>query len=209
MSVQVVDPFGLVDEPALAAALDPATMCRRFASADFRPSRAGEAVVLRAIRAVRHKPGQRYVIEYDVEVASAGKPMTIIGKVRTRHPPRTTYRLVKRLREAGFSDESADGIAVPKPLGVFAELGMWLQRKVPGRRATELLLEPRAIELMVKIAEAAHKLHCAKVPAKRTHTMADELRILRERLSAVAQEQPRLAGRIGRLLAACERIGAP
>jgi aminoglycoside phosphotransferase (APT) family kinase protein len=38
--------------------------------------------------------------------------------------------------------------------------------------------------------------------------MADELRILHERLPLVTREQPRWAGRIERLLKACDRLGA-
>lgn len=212
MSIQVLDPFRIANDPALpgaiGAALDPTTMYRRFASFDFLPSRAGKAVTLRAIRAVRHKPGQRCVIEYDIELSSGDEPLTVIGKIRARHRPETAHGLMASLWKAGFSDRSEDGIAVPQPLGVFADLGMWLQRKVPGQVAAELLLESGATRLVEKIAEAAYKLHCAMVPAKRNHTMADELRILRERLSAVAHDHPQWAGRIGRLLEACERLGA-
>ncbi len=212
MSVQVLDSLRIADDPALSGgittALDPTAMSRRFASPDFLPSRAGKAVTLQAIRVARHKRGRRCVIEYDVEIRGASERLTVIGKIRARHNPRRAHELAARLREAGFSERSEDGIGVPEPLGVFADLGMWLQRKVPGRAATELLLEPAATRLVEKIAEAAHKLHCARIPAKRTHTMVDELRVLRERLSEVAQKQPRWAARIGRLLVACERLGA-
>src|SRR5256712_7362784 len=85
---------------------------------------------------------------------------------------------------------------------------MWLQRKVPGRPATDLLAAPVGVALARKIAEAAHKLHRAAVPADRRHTMADELRILHECLPTVARLESRWAGRIERLLDASTRLGA-
>jgi len=64
-----------------------------------------------------------------------------------------------------------------------------------------------------RLAEAAHKLHVADVPARREHTVADELRILHERLDALPAQRPDLGvGRgghpLGRLLAACDRLAA-
>src|SRR5207244_5411173 len=91
-------------------------------------------------------------------------------------------------------------ISVPEPAGTVPAFRMWLQRKVPGRPATDLLAAPAGVALARKIAEAAHKLHKAGVPADRRHTMADELRILHECLPTVARLESRWAGRIERLL---------
>jgi aminoglycoside phosphotransferase (APT) family kinase protein len=85
---------------------------------------------------------------------------------------------------------------------------MWLQRKVQGRVATDLLAATGGEDLVRRIAEAAHKLHRAGVLAKRRHTMADEVRILHERLPSVARSEPRWEGRIERLLDACDHLGA-
>src|SRR5207247_2408874 len=85
---------------------------------------------------------------------------------------------------------------------------MWFQHKVPGVVATRLLADARGVVLARRIAEAIHKLHQAGIPTHRRHTMADELRILRERLSLVAQMQPQWAERLEHLLDACDRLGA-
>jgi aminoglycoside phosphotransferase (APT) family kinase protein len=79
---------------------------------------------------------------------------------------------------------------------------------VQGQVATDLLAAPGGEDLVRRIAEAAHKLHRAGVLAKRRHTMNDELRILHERLPSVARSEPQWAGRIERLLDACDRLGA-
>ena len=85
---------------------------------------------------------------------------------------------------------------------------MWLQRKVPGHPATDLLPGPDGARLARRIAEAAHKLHEAGVPAGRRHTIGDELRILDRCLARVAAEHSALATRLARLRIACERIAA-
>src|SRR2546428_5003261 len=85
---------------------------------------------------------------------------------------------------------------------------MWLQRKVPGRPATDLLAAPAGVALARKIAEAACKLHRAGVPAERRHTMADELNILKTRLPAVAPPGSLWGRRVARLLDAADRLGA-
>src|SRR5207247_7874212 len=85
---------------------------------------------------------------------------------------------------------------------------MWLQRKVPGRAATDFLAAPEGLALARMIAEAAFKVHGAGIPTERRHTMADELEILRTHLSTVAPQGSRWAARIARLVDAADRLGA-
>jgi hypothetical protein len=196
----VVDPA----LPTLAAALDPE---RAQAALARLPALAG-AGPLTSIRVVRHKPGRRCLLAYDL--AGYG---TVLGKVQRHRYGKSGYRLLAALRAAGF-DGGEDGIAVPEPLGVIGEFRMWLQREVPGRPATEAIGDSGAERLAQRVSEAAHKLHTAGVPAERRHTAEDEVRILHQCLGRVAAADDRLARRIGRLLHACERAagtlaGAP
>ena len=164
-----------------------------------------------AIRVIRHKPGRRCLIEYDLEIENpdaSSQVITLIGKVRAKGTDISSYQLQQSLCNAGFSDDSEDGISVPEPMGIVPEFQMWLQRTVPGKIATQLLPEPNAIPLAQRIAEAAYKLHQAGIPPKRRHRMADELRILHERLPMVAQLYPQWARRLERVLEACENLGA-
>jgi hypothetical protein len=214
MGIPVSDPFGAAGDPempSLALALDPVEVQRQFGS--HLPHLSGEhgVVRLRAIRVTRYKPGRRCLIEYDTEVERAeGAPevTTLIGKVRARRSGKSGYRLLSALWGNGFSADSQDGISVPEPIGVVPACRLWLQRKVPGRMATDLLMTPDSAALTQRIAEAAYKLHRAGVPTKRRHTMADELRILREHLSRLAQTKPQWAERLERLLDASWRLGA-
>jgi hypothetical protein len=214
VDVALIDPLGVTNDPAmssLAAALDPAEVRRRFRGRLRRVTGENGLPRLRTIRVTRYKPGRRCVIEYDLEVErpdAAPEMVTLIGKVRRLRSGKSGYRLLSALWEAGFGADSADGITVAEPIGVVPEFRMWLQRKVQGQVATDLLAAPGGEDLVRRIAEAAHKVHRAGVLAKRRHTMNDELRILHERLPSVARSEPRWAGRIQRLLDACDRLGA-
>ena len=214
VDVALIDPLGVSNDPAmstLAAALDPAEVRRRFRGRLRRVTGENGLPRLRTIRVTRYKPGRRCVIEYDLEVErpdAAPEMVTLIGKVRRLRSGKSGYRLLSALWEAGFGADSADGITVAEPIGVVPEFRMWLQRKVQGQVATDLLAAPGGEDLVRRIAEAAHKVHRAGVLAKRRHTMNDELRILHERLPSVARSEPRWAWRIQRLLDACDRLGA-
>lgn len=191
--------------PTLAAALDPV---RAQAALALLPALAG-AGPLTSIRVVRHKPGRRCLVAYDL--AGYG---TVYGKVQRRRYGKSGYRLLAALRAAGFDDDAEDGISVPEPLGVIGEFRMLVQRAVPGRPATEALGDGGAERLARRVAQAAHKLHAAGVPPERRHTPGDEMRILHECLGGMAVADAGLRRRIDRLLDACARAartlaGAP
>jgi aminoglycoside phosphotransferase (APT) family kinase protein len=82
---------------------------------------------------------------------------------------------------------------------------MWLQRKVRGTLASELLPSPKGVSLARRIAKAIHKVHQAQVPTDRSHTIADELAILHECLPGL---NPAWATRIEAILAACDKLAA-
>lgn len=199
--VPVHDPFGVADDPRmpfLAGVLDPFEAGRRL-----RPCWRGN-VRLRAIRVTRYKPGRRCLIEYALE--ADGGPVTLVGKSRAKGADRTADGVMRALRAAGLREEGRGGVCVPEPLGVVAEFRMTVQRKVPGVPAGPLLLADGGPELAGRVAEAAHRLHTAGVPSARSHTMADELRILRGRFAALADGRPGWAARLDRLLGGCERL---
>jgi len=212
--IRVKDRYGVVGDPelpTLRVALDPAEVKRRFKHGLPRLAGRKGVVRVRRIRVVRHKPGRRCVVEYDLRVERPDAPreaLTVVGKVRSGRSGAGAYRLLDSLWHTGFDDESPDGISVPEPISVVKELDMWLQRKAPGIPATDLLGGPDGVVLARRIAEAAYKLHQTRVRIERTHDMADELRILRECLRTVARSEPRFAERTQRLLDACGRLGA-
>jgi hypothetical protein len=195
----------------MAQALNPLDVHQQFRRqlSDFIGE--GGRLDLLGIRAVRHKMGRRCLVEYDVAVERPGEQpqvMALIGKARARGLDKATYDTVSALWRSGFGGEPEDGIGVPEPAGTVPRFQMWLHRKVPGVPATQLLASREGADLAGRIAEAAHKLHAARVRPQKRHSMADELRILHERLPLVSQMRPEWAGRIERLLAACDRLGS-
>jgi hypothetical protein len=185
--------------PFLPEALDVAVAAIRLRAATH------SGLSVNAARLTRHKPGRRFMIEYDVELD--GRALTLIGKARAKGLDRRTCELQRRLDESSFGPGSPDGIRVPATAGVVPEWHMWLQHKVPGRPLTELLFQPEGAALCARAAEAAHRFHSCGIEPARRHTVEDELRILHERLGEVAQLWPEWAGRLQRVRARCEQWG--
>jgi aminoglycoside phosphotransferase (APT) family kinase protein len=208
-SPKVEDCYGVAADPQMPFvrnALDPTEVCRRLAPLAVRLPGAKFPIGLRAIRVTRYKPQRRGMVEY--ELAGDGGFVTIIGKARAKGLDRRTHRLVESLRRAGFDESATDCICVPRPLGTVPAWEMWFQEKVAGVVATPLLAGPDGPRLAGRIAEAIHKLHKTGVPTHRTHTMADEMRILSERLGELARARPAWSSRLERIVGACARLAA-
>jgi len=211
VTVEVLDPFDAAADPALptvALALDPERASRKLRHLARLTGPSG-AAHLRAIRVTRHKPGRRCVIEYDLDTENSDAPegrVTLVGKIRAARYGNVGYRLLSAFWEAGFDTESADRISVPEPIASVAKFRMWLQRKVPGLRATDVLAGPDGLGHARRIAEAARKIHRARVPTSARHTMADEVRILSECFARMASAESRYAARLRSLLAGCAEL---
>ncbi|WP_414562127.1 MULTISPECIES: aminoglycoside phosphotransferase family protein [unclassified Anabaena] len=161
---------------------------------------------LQKVEVIRHKPGRRCLIKYEL-INNSGQIITLIGKVRAKGTDFHSYELQKSLWEQGFADNSADGISVPEPVGIIPQWQMWLQRQVEGKIATQLLTPNNNILLANKVAEAAHKLHQTNIPPRRSHTISDELQILQERITLVMQQYPQWQKRLEEILAASNHLG--
>ncbi|AFZ34479.1 aminoglycoside phosphotransferase [Stanieria cyanosphaera PCC 7437] len=205
-NVFVSDPFNSANDPKmpfLAEALNPIKVQKYLTKALFNQFK---NIQLHAIRVIRHKLGRRCAIAYELTVDT--QSLVIIGKARAKGLDHHSYELQRSLWQAGFSEDSSDGISVPEPLGIIPEWQMWLQKKVPGTIATDLLPGTEGVAIASKIAEAAHKLHQTGIFTRRCHTMSDELNILHERLPQVAQQYPQWEKRLEQILSKCDRLGA-
>ena len=206
--VPVVDSFGISMDskmPFLVNALDPGTVQEQFDRHLIHPDRRRSQFRLIAIRVTRHKPGRRCLIEYDVEQDGCSHLVTLVGKARLKGVDQATYHLQKALWNDGFGRDELDAVQVPEPVGIIPCLHLWLQRKVPGQPASLLLAGAGAEELAGRIARSINEIHQAKVPASRRHSISDELRILRERLSIVEEMHPEWSKRVKQIYSACEK----
>ncbi len=211
MIARVLDPSGAAaDEriPFLRAALDPSVVQSRFRRVPELEARV-PGLLVRSVRVLRHKPGRRCLIEYELARPDrTAVPSFVLGKVRARGADLRTYELARRLVKCGFGPRSADGVSIPEPLGVVPELGMWLQARLCGRPSTLLLPGSDGIRVCGRLGDALHKLHRARASPERTHTISDEVATLREHLQAIARERPEWAPRLNRVVAACVRAAS-
>jgi hypothetical protein len=167
----------------------------------------------REVNSTRYKPNRRCLVEYEVEVKkdwnNPHNIITLLGKARSKGPDFTTYNLVRDLWSSGFDSDSTDFISVPQPIGIIPELNMWFQKKIPGIPAIDLLVRSNhnSLHLAGRIAEAIDKVHRTDNPNNhREHTIFDELKILDERVTKVAEEKPFWKNRIERLLDGCHDL---
>jgi hypothetical protein len=226
-NVFVSDPFNIAADPKmpfLAEAIDPIKVQKCLTKS---LAYKFKNIQLHGIRVIRHKPGRRCAIAYEITIKTPSKQgrnsffncnlfsllpskqfLVIIGKARAKGLDRHSYELQRSLWNGEFTEDCTEGIAVPEPLGIIPPWQMWLQKKVPGTVTTDLLAGIDGVSLASKIAEAAHKLHQTGIFPRRCHTMADELSILRDRLPKVAQQYPQWEKRLERILQKCVRLGA-
>jgi hypothetical protein len=162
-------------------------------------------------RLIRNKGDRRALIRY----TTTSGPM--IGKLRANHRATTPFLLLQSLRAVGFDDNSMDCIRVPEPVAAFSDLGLWVQRLVPGTPMVDLLEEPLTplpqgaawlSTLGRRAAEAAHKIHTSGIPTRRTHYIENELQILAQRFTNLSQQRPLLASRLDHLLTKLRQIAA-
>ena len=159
-----------------------------------------------ATNLLRHKLGRRALIEYRIDTDHG--PLTLLGKIQAKGTDYTSYYIQQTLWNHGFDDNSADGYSVPEPVGVIPEWRMWLQHKVPGVLATELLPTDSGVAVCRRIAGLAHKLHSIPMPTAKQQTLTDELTILQDRLPQVVQKYPHWQPRIENTLAMCNQLVA-
>lgn len=208
----VIDPFDVRRDkqmPFLNNALDPGEVQRAFArSLPCVMEKPGQ-YSLRTVRVLQYKPQRRCQIEYVLEswpAESLGHATILLGKARAKGLNPETFNVMVDLWKAGFHATSADGVSIAEPIAVLPQFEMWMERKVQGKPATELLTESTGIELSGRLAEAIYKLHQIDIPTDRSHTMADEMRILHEQLALVAESRPEWTSRIASILDACDDL---
>ncbi len=196
--------------PFLSDVSDPETIMAHFgpligvggSKGEIRPT---------ALSVRRHKPGRRCLIEVRFNRTTPGKPdrsISVLGKVRAKGLDMASFRAYQALYRGEFGPASGDGIMIPEPLGHIRPFRMWVQRTIPGSTATTFSPHPTGPIVARRIARALAKLHACPVRPERTHTLEDELNILRTRLPKAGEIRTAWASRIDAILSACDRLAA-
>lgn len=209
---QVSNSYRMVEDPLLKElilALDPEEVAEQFnRELDYFKKRDTQ-FILKQIRVSRYKKGRRVLIEYDLKLFDkhgAQRDKTFIGKIRSRHSPKTAYKLLQVFWQEGFHKKNPERIAVSRPIGIIPKFNMWLQEKVEGDLLTDLLDSQQALKLMKKAACTAYRIHQAKIKTEKKHTLEDELRLLEKYLNLAAEKKPAFKIRIKKLFAQCRKL---
>ena len=140
---------------------------------------------------VRHKPGRRALVRYELTDAS-GARHTLLGKLRAKGLDRRTPALHDALRACGFDGNGVSGVGVPRAVGVISHLGLWLQELVPGVGLDHFLAPEADTAPFARTGAALAALHRGGPTETRRWMMADEMSVLERALDE--------AGTCGRIL---------
>jgi aminoglycoside phosphotransferase (APT) family kinase protein len=168
---------------------------------------------LQACRIVRHKPGRRAIIHYQIVDPVHRQQLEVLGKYGKHGVNRAGFDYQKLLWQQGWHDTAP--FTVPEPLALLPEWNIWLQRRVDATALTERLIpsEARLAELGTLVGRALAALHQHRglqlAVAAKTWRIADELAVLRKGLCKVAALYPHWQTRLAHLLRACEHISLP
>lgn len=165
---------------------------------------------LESIDLIRHKPEKRFLIKYLINIKNSdsdtGQKLSVLGKSRLKGLDVKTYEVIKRLWSNGFGPAATDNIEVPEPVGMIPELNMWLQKKIDGRSFFDVLREENSSKLCKQISLALIKLSKYDELTKKTHSISDELSILKTRLDVLANEKPQWSKDINKIMEDCIRL---
>jgi aminoglycoside phosphotransferase (APT) family kinase protein len=154
------------------------------------------------IAVVRHKPGRRCVIRYDVAVAETGgrREETWYGKTFASRRGARVHAVHSAIAGAGAL---GPGVRVAEPVAYVPALDLTLLRAVPGQPAAPALAAG-ATGLAERLADALHALHSSELALPRVHGLEAELAPLAERTRRLGERCPPLAAAAERCLAAVE-----
>lgn len=148
---------------------------------------------------LRHKPGRRGLIAFDVRTDTATERW--LGKVRARGTDLRAAAIHERLWSAGAR-------CIPEPLGVVPAAHMTLQRAVPGIPLLQALTQggsPSA--LGTAVADTLHAFHSLPVDPDRHWSLEDELSVLGERAAALRARLPGRSLQLARIYDALMDVG--
>lgn len=119
-----------------------------------------DAWTLQPVRVLRHKAGRRALLEYRLHPSadSEAQEQILLGKLRFKGADRHGFRVQQALYARGFD---LPWLAVPEALAILPEQKLWLQRKVPGIMATQLIRPGSSTDLATRIGRALAALHHA------------------------------------------------
>ncbi len=181
-------------KPLLESAIDP-EQCQHWFE---RYLTAYKLLNIEHIKVIRYKAGKRALVEYRL-LTDSGK-VTLLGKIRAKGLHRSIYKVNHQLHEQRHTLLNDAGWQVPPPLCMIPDGNMWLQQKVPGIEFTQLLEDAEQAKAVAKrIAKMSYSLHHSGIKTAKSHSIIQELEVLKHQLCQVAEKQPELKTKIHEL----------
>lgn len=165
--------------------------------------------MLQSGKVLRHKPGRRALIAYQLAGGNSTLPHAVLGKYREKGTDKHAFACQRALWENGFDGQNA--ASVPEPLALLPERKMWLQRKADAECLT-LRLSPHADLAVTGAAVGTALAALQSNEALRTAVAGkiwrkeDEMNVLERGLAQVAAARPHWRHRLRALLTAGEKL---
>ncbi len=166
----------------------------------LRAALAEPALRLLDIRMMRHKPGRRCLLRYDLRTR-AGTPVWLAGKsfASTRGP--RVYELHRQIHQARAMGPA---VQVPRALAYLPDVKLLLLSSLPGGPLESRLLAGDELPARA-MAAALAALHGSGLELEREHSLERELSQLRRRVITLAEARTELASTMVPLLDRLER----
>ena len=158
---------------------------------------------IQQVRILQLKPGQRALIQYKLSITGQ-QSASLFGKVRAAGVDVYSADVQARLFDL-VGEKPSLLFRVARPWGIIPELNLWLQEPLIGEQAVRRLVPNTNPDGTRMIAQALAELHRQPIVVTRQHTHADELSILHECLSKVAEARPSEADKVLSVLHDCQR----
>jgi DNA-binding response OmpR family regulator len=136
----------------------------------------GEPVGVLEVAVVRHQPGRRCTLRYELVRGRAPKPQRVYAKAYV------SARIAGRVHRALSAAAATNAVRLPEPLGWSPRLRLVLQSRLEGKPATARLLAGDQA-LAARIAESAFALHTSGAKLESNHRPRHELAGLDARLA--------------------------
>ena len=174
---------------SLARAADPLEMRRIFRNRKGElleyPGRITEV----RVELARYLPEIAAILRYDVETVPQAAARTIFGKVQPFNRGEESHRVMTEIWKA--AQASGGRLVVPRPLGYFADLGLYLQSAVPGKPISSDRTKPEFLPGVIHAAEALATLHESGIPTRKTLPLENEVTRLERTLDQFALVHPK------------------
>ena len=184
---------------SLARAADPLEMRRIFRNhkgelLDY-PGRITEV----RVELARYLPEIAAILRYDIEAVPQAAAKTIFGKVQPFNRGEESHRVMTEIWKA--ATRSGGRLVVPKPLGYFPDLGVYLQSAVPGKPIGSDRTRPEFLPGVLHAAEALATIHESDIPTQKALPLENEVARLERTLDQFALVHPNAYFQLRELLA--------